>query len=174
MLKSFIAFVLLIQSVFQPNLAYAASTPPPEDVVTSDDFMVQRELQPPKSGSVYITPSRKNEVLFKASVWGAVQNPGVHYLPMGTRMLDALSLAGGPTEKADIKNLTLSSPGQENGIRKLSLTDAFKTIDGNPILKSNDVLMIPEDKSNEKISIYLQIGTFIFSAIALGLIVERR
>lgn len=170
----FIAFLIAAQGLLNPQDAFAAGPEATkEDSVASDTFMVQHEPQPPKSGSVYVTPSKRNEVLFKASVWGAVQNPGVHYLPVGTRMLDALSLAGGPTEKADVKNLRLSSPGYQNGTRVLTLDNAFKTEEGNPILKSNDVLLIPEDKSTEKISIYLQIGTFVFSAIALGLLVKQ-
>ena len=39
---------------------------------------------------------------------GAVMNPGVYFLPQGSRVEDALEAAGGPTEEADLVRVNLA------------------------------------------------------------------
>ncbi|MCJ7667428.1 MAG: helix-hairpin-helix domain-containing protein [Anaerolineae bacterium] len=41
-------------------------------------------------------------------VVGAVMNPGVYFLPQGSRVADALEVAGGPTEEADLVRVNLA------------------------------------------------------------------
>jgi len=41
-------------------------------------------------------------------VVGAVMNPGVYFLPQGSRVADALEAAGGPTEEADLERVNLA------------------------------------------------------------------
>ena len=41
-------------------------------------------------------------------VVGAVMNPGVYFLPQGSRVADALEAAGGPTEEADLARVNLA------------------------------------------------------------------
>ena len=40
-------------------------------------------------------------------VWGNVREPGVHYVPAGSTLLQSVSAAGGPTENADTKSIRL-------------------------------------------------------------------
>jgi competence protein ComEA len=41
-------------------------------------------------------------------ITGAVVNPGVHYLPEGSRIEEALQAAGGPTAEADLNRINLA------------------------------------------------------------------
>ncbi len=41
---------------------------------------------------------------------GAVRQPGVYYLPLGTRMGEAITRAGGALEGADLSKINLASP----------------------------------------------------------------
>lgn len=41
-------------------------------------------------------------------VVGAVMNPGVYFLPQGSRVADALEAGGGPTEEADLARVNLA------------------------------------------------------------------
>lgn len=41
-------------------------------------------------------------------VVGAVLNPGIYFLPQGSRVEDALEAAGGPTEEADLARVNLA------------------------------------------------------------------
>jgi DNA uptake protein ComE-like DNA-binding protein len=187
-----IAAIIIFQTIFQMQLAYgadatsasssnnvasASSAPsaPPASNTATESFMVQKEEASAKAGSVYVTPTKKNEVLFKASIWGAVQYPGVHYMPLGTRLLDALSVAGGPVERADMENLMLSTH-ETDGVKvvNLSVSDALANSDYNPVLRPDDVLVVKEDRSTEKTALYLQIGTFLVSLIGVGLLIGQQ
>ena len=155
-------------------LTVFATQPPLPATGTAESFMVQKEETNAKTGNVYVTPTRKNEVLFKASIWGAVQSPGVHYMPLGTRLLDALSLAGGPIERADIRDLVLSThDGPQIKVEHLSVGEALANSEKNPLLHPEDILVVREDRSLEKAGFYLQVGTFALSVIALGLLVRQ-
>ncbi|HUJ92068.1 MAG TPA: ComEA family DNA-binding protein [Gaiellaceae bacterium] len=48
--------------------------------------------------------------LLVVDVAGAVRRPGLYRLAPGTRIADALSLAGGPTTKADVNLVNLAAP----------------------------------------------------------------
>ena len=152
----------------EPRIAQIAAT-------SSESFMVQKEESAPKTGSVYVNPAKKNEVLFKTSIWGAVQYPGVHYLPLGTKLLDALGSAGGPIERADMDKLILSSHGTKGlVVKNLSVSEALADDAKNPILQPDDVLVVKEDHSNEKLGLYLQAGAFVVSLIAVGLLIGQK
>lgn len=43
-------------------------------------------------------------------VVGAVRSPGLYHLPEGSRVKDAISRAGGPTERASIQEINLAAP----------------------------------------------------------------
>ncbi len=168
----FLTLLLTVQSF--AVVAAEGQRLPLDYTSNTDSFLVQKNDQSPKAGSVYMTPTKKDEVLFKASIWGAVQYPGVHYIPMGTRLIDALGIAGGPIERADMNNITLSShEAQGLNVYNLSLSDALADNNKNPLLKPDDVLVIREDRSLQKASLYLQVGTFIISAIALGVLINN-
>ena len=61
-------------------------------------------LRPPRSARA--APSSKLVV----DVAGAVRRPGLHELPPGTRIADAVAAAGGATAKADINAVNLAAP----------------------------------------------------------------
>lgn len=172
MIARFLTLILALQSL--GVIAAENDRLPLEYSSSTDSFLVQKSDQSLKSGSVYLTPTKKDEVLFKASIWGAVQYPGVHYIPVGTRLIDALSIAGGPIERADMDSITLSShEGKGLNVYNLSLSEALADNNKNPMLKPDDVLVIREDRSYQKATLYLQIGTFVLSAIALGILINN-
>ena len=141
---------------------------------SSDPFLIKRDDSTAKSGSVYLTSHKKNEVLFKMSIWGSVQYPGVHYLPLGTRFLEALSIAGGPLDAADTESITLSTTTQQGvHIENISIAKALGAEMANPILKADDIVFVKEDKTIKNASFYMQIGTFVLSIAAFGLLLNQ-
>ena len=139
-------------------------------------FTVKKEEPTYKTGSVFISSNKKNEVLLKASIWGAVQFPGVHYIPIGTRFLDALSFAGGPVDSANMDTITLSSKtvtaNAIGSVRELSVSDAITTDKKNPIIQPDDIIVVKQDHVRDNIALYIAIGTFLVSAAALGLVIS--
>lgn len=183
-IKKAISNLLMSLIFLQSQISFAAwsapsapSAPPASangSNIDSDAFLVQKETSTAKAGSVYVTPTKKNEVLFKVSIWGAVQHPGVHYMPLGTHLLDGLSIAGGPIDRADMEHLSLSShEAGKSTLKTISVTEALEHNEFNPLLLPEDVLVVREDRSMEKTSLYLQIGTFIISAVAAGLLISE-
>jgi hypothetical protein len=74
----------------------------------------------------------------------------------------------------DLGRLNLSSPGDGTVTRIITLDDALKNNDSNPLLRSNDILIVPADRSRERTMLYLQVGTFILSSVALGLLIKQQ
>ncbi len=142
---------------------------------SSAPFVIKGEDTGARSGSVYLTSNKKNEVLFKMSIWGNVQYPGVHYLPLGTRFLEALSIAGGPLDSADTEKITLStSTGSGVHVHHLSITEALSSESANPVLKTDDILFVKEDQTIRNTSFYMQVGTFVLSVAAFGLLLHQQ
>ena len=70
-----------------------------------------------RGGSVVVPPLRAPRAARVApsaklvvDVAGAVRRPGLHALPAGTRIADALDAAGGATAKADVAAVNLAAP----------------------------------------------------------------
>jgi hypothetical protein len=146
-----------------------------EDGVAGSAFTVHKEEPQFKTGSVFFSSTKKNEVLFKANVWGAVQFPGVHYMPFGSRFLDAISFAGGPIDAANPDHILLSTKelGKEPVIRDLSVSKALTSQDFNPVIQPDDIILVKEDHTKSNVTFYLSIGTFLMTAVALGLLVSQ-
>lgn len=167
MLKIIFSMIFTLQFGLAP-LAAAQST---------DPIAVRKEDSPLKSGGIYYSANKKNELVIRTNIWGAVQYPGVHYIPMGTRFLEAISIAGGPLDLADTSSITLSSkdPSVTTGpaIQTIALNEALAKPENNPVLKPDDIIVIKQDRSMEKTQLWVNVGTFILSAIALGLLIQQ-
>ena len=55
-------------------------------------------------------PARTAQPRLVVDVVGAVRRPGLHRLPRGTRIADAVTAAGGATAKADLALVNLAAP----------------------------------------------------------------
>jgi hypothetical protein len=159
-----LSFILTFQLGFSPA-AFA--------ITDHGSYTVHKEEPQFKSGSVFYSSTKKDEVLVKANVWGAVQFPGVHYVPLGTRFLEAVSFAGGPLDNADSEEIVLSSKGAKGiQLRELSLKAALASNDNNPVLQPDDILLVKETHTREKVSLAIQIGTLLLSAAGLAILIS--
>lgn len=61
-------------------------------------------------------PDKGNELVITVHIAGEVQKPGVYTLPLGSRMEDAIAIAGGLTGNADNSIINLARP-IEDGLR---------------------------------------------------------
>jgi len=145
---------------------------------SSESLSIKKEETSQKSGSVYYTTNKKSDIVVKTNIWGAVQYPGVHYIPLGTRFLEAISIAGGPVDRADTKSILLSSKdlNEVSGSRvhTISLEQALAKEEFNRVLKPDDIIIVKEDRTTERVQFYLGIGTFVLSVVALGLLIDDR
>lgn len=159
-----------LNAVYLP--AYATDT---KNSSKTEPYIIRGNEQNLKSGSVYYASNKKDEVLLKGNIWGAVQFPGVHYLPIGTRLLDALSIAGGPLDSADKEHLILSTRTPKGlEIKNISVYQALSDNAYNPFIQAEDIIVVNENHSYKNWNLALQAGTFIISAVVLGMIIEDR
>ena len=108
-------------------------------------------LQPQYRGAVpQVTVSVKNPAGYQFSVVGKVRSPGTYTPGRYVNALEALSIAGGPTEFAQLGNVSIlrKSGAQLHSIR-VGLSDALR---GNtsrltpaqvPFIQSGDTLVVP-------------------------------
>lgn len=108
-------------------------------------------LQPQYRGPVpQVTVSVKNPSGYQFSVIGRVRSPGTFTPGRYVSALEALSIAGGPTEFAQIGDINIirKSSGQLYTV-EVRLTDILRGESGrlswadNPLLQSGDTLVVP-------------------------------
>lgn len=83
---------------------------------------------------------------FTVNVFGAVKTPGAYKIPAGGSILDALAAAGGWTELANLKKVSIIR-GPAGEIPKVSAADANAILQGAgvaPPLIQRDTIMVPE------------------------------
>jgi len=108
-------------------------------------------LQPQYRGTVpQVTVSVKSPSGFQFSVIGKVKGPGTFTPGRYVNALEALSIAGGPSEFAQVGNIRIiRKAGQQLQTIRVRLTEALKGDVGrlteaeNPIIQSGDTLVVP-------------------------------
>ena len=99
----------------------------------------------------YFDYSDPASVNIKVSVWGNVRFPGRYNVPIYTTVTDLLSLAGGPTEDADLEDLRLYRVYEDSKeiLLKFSYNDLLweSHLENQnryiPELTAGDILLIP-------------------------------
>ena len=113
--------------------------------------LISAGLQPQYRGSVpQVTVSVKSPAGFQFSVVGKVRNPGTFTPGRYVNALEALSMAGGPTEFAQIGDIRIiRKEGQELRSLRIRVSGALKgqteglTNSDIPAIRSGDTLVVP-------------------------------
>ena len=110
----------------------------------------------PQSAEYYEYLGEGNELLMNVQIWGQVKNPGLYSLPVKSDIVLLLSLAGGPTENADLSKIKI--------IRKGSTRDSLFVINLKKSLlegKKNNVVLMPGDIVELSPSKFYSLSNFI-------------
>lgn len=106
-------------------------------------------------------------------VLGSVAAPGVRNLEGGVDVLDAITLAGGFTPEADLKNIRVVMKGPRySKVVKINLEKYVS--DGSPprfILHAEDTIFVPSRRVGVFSAVMARIGTIIPVVTAIGTIV---
>ncbi|MCX6844553.1 MAG: SLBB domain-containing protein, partial [candidate division WOR-3 bacterium] len=80
--------------------------------------------------------------VFKYYVWGQVRGPGAYSLSANPDLVELLSAAGGPTQYADVRHVTLVRATTKKRMR----IDLKKMLDAGQVvpLSPGDVVMVPD------------------------------
>jgi polysaccharide export outer membrane protein len=96
-----------------------------------------------KSPQVTISVHEVRPGANKVTVTGAVRAPNAVDIRLGWRVSDAMTAAGGATERADLKNVTFWHEGKAETL-DLSRLPVDNRLEKDPLLSPGDVLVIPE------------------------------
>lgn len=86
---------------------------------------------------------------------GAVNHPGVYQLPSGKRVIDALKMAGGETEKANLDAVNLAAPLYDG--QKIIIPFIPENVESR-LIKSDGQFIVSQDYSNLNNSSLLNIN----------------
>lgn len=93
-------------------------------------------------GDVIVVPAKALRTVGKVAVLGAVRQPGSYEITQGATVREAIMLAGGPTEVADLENCTIRRDGSASAVK----IDYAKALQGdevaNQALKPGDVIYV--------------------------------
>ncbi|MCP4912846.1 MAG: hypothetical protein GY909_06985 [Oligoflexia bacterium] len=168
--KRILATVLSYLLIFNPLLAQQANQPSAKAKKSSKEFNI-RELALPSevkklgksSGAVYYSPSVKGKVLIPVHFWGEINKSGLHFVPLDTTLVQGLSMAGGPKQRATLDKVRLTRRSEGK------LQNEFYNLEGggeddafNAVLQPNDTIFIEKNDYLEDRSYY----TSLFGVIA--------
>lgn len=102
----------------------------------------------PQSAGHYIYLGESDELLMNVQIWGQVKNPGLYSLPEGSDIATLVSLAGGPTEHADLSGIKIIRKGiKSDSLFSVNMKKAM--LDGEKektVLKPGDIVEIMPSK----------------------------
>jgi len=126
-----------------------------------DDSLVKWFSSYVKDPDIFVLP------LFKVSVLGEVNKPGVYLVSSMDRIFEAIALAGGPTPKADLRRTRIRR-GEK--VLKINLRQAIeKGVTAYGVgLHSGDVIIVPRMLFPTWQELY-----FIMAAVAFGWSIYR-
>ncbi len=99
-----------------------------------------------KSGSVFYSTTSKNKPLMPIHFWGEVGNPGLHYVPVDSKLIKGISMAGGGSGSArlDEVSVTRAFDGKISRL-KFDLDDGGDSSVHDFTLRPNDTVFIKKD-----------------------------
>ncbi len=135
------------------------------------------EVKEPPRAAEYIYRSSQKETLISVQLLGAVEKPGIYYIPAQTDLLKLVSLAGG-TRDADLTEVLVrkTDPSQK-GVYELDLNKLMKsTSEVKPFkLAQDDFVYIPKKQPwiSSDIAQSVTIISLITSIILTSVLIEK-
>jgi polysaccharide export outer membrane protein len=99
----------------------------------------EKYLQSPQ-----VSVSVAESASLKVTVEGEVKNPGVYQMKGRTTLMQAIAMAGGPSDQADLRKVAVIREAGD-GMRKAAMCDYQAVREGragDPIIEGNDVVVV--------------------------------
>ncbi len=99
-------------------------------------------------GAEYTSGKQPGTILMKVNLWGAINRPGIHHIPVNSDLLSLISYGGGPATGALLDEVTIKREfGNSHKIIKVDVEELVKgSSHHNVVLSPNDVIVIPQDE----------------------------
>jgi len=145
--KTFLPIILIFPILFAPIFNQRAMAESSESIYTKPLNV------PARPNAEYFSASPDSSIVMPVNVWGNVREPGLHYVPIGSNLNHSISVAGGPTDRADIESVKVLRSG------KVSYADLLgpKTIP----LQANDYVYVGQNYRADLPLIFSGVSTII-------------
>lgn len=125
-----------------------------------------------KTGINYYNYSEPSKVNIEVSIWGGVKNPGKYLLVRGTKLIDLITLAGGPAREENLESIKLvrQRTGTSEDVTIYKLDKIYEKnsnagfVGSNPVLNPNDIIVMPITPE-KTFTDYLQLAGIILSPL---------
>lgn len=128
--------------------------------------------QLPSYGNEFFVGKEYGKPLIKINLISGVQRPGVYHVPVGSDLAEVIAYAGGASEKADLKSITLVRQAEKKKeILDLNLNRELSSPD--PIMRvaDQDVIHIKIDRTADQAMTWVGILSGLASiALAVAVI----
>lgn len=96
----------------------------------------------------YIFSPSTESFMMTVKIWGEVRNPGIYEVPIDLDLMDVISAAGGPTDRAKLTKVKLIRYEPKEGedkVIEIDIKEYLKTGDKSmiPIVRSGDTVIVP-------------------------------
>lgn len=117
--------------------------------------------------SEYFVGKEYGRPLVSIILVGGVAKPGIYHVPMGTNLVQLLAYAGGPTEKADLEDISVRRGSAENqSIIFFNLKRILSSTGSIPSVNDGDVVNLPLKLSIDKSLTWVNL---ISGVVSIGL-----
>lgn len=98
-----------------------------------------------QSARYYVFLGSERELQINVQIWGQARRPGMYSVPQTTDLVGLISLAGGPTEHANLSGIRVVRTNPRPEVLKVNLKGYLSTGDSRlqPVLKPGDTVVIP-------------------------------
>ncbi len=95
----------------------------------------------------YIYPGGEGELQIRVQIWGQVAHPGMYQVPKTMDVVGLISIAGGPSEDADLSHVKIIRTTPISEVMKVNLGDYTRKAETEllAILEAGDTVIIPEN-----------------------------
>ena len=135
------------------------------------------EIKEPPRAAEYIYRSSQKESLIGVQLLGAVQKPGLYYVPANTDILKLLTLAGGIEEANLSEVIVRKTDPTQAGVFELDMNKFMKSsTDSKPFkLTQDDLIFIPKKEpwiSND-VSRTITLVSLVTSIVLTAVLIEK-
>ena len=121
----------------------------------------------------FARPEISVQPLIRVSVLGEVRSPNVYPVDPGTSLLQLLTVAGGPTDRARLRDTRVIRDGRAF---QVDMESALRgSAAGRVVLYSNDVVVVGRKKglTNENLGITLTAASLVIAVLNIAFLVRR-
>ena len=138
-----------------------------------DPTQVHEQLRKALEGRGFDQPELSVQPLIRVSVLGEVRSPALYPVDPGTSLIQLLTIAGGPLERAHLKKTRVVRDGRAFTVDLESALGGSAA--GRIVLYSNDVIVVPRKSGASRETLSFALGTLsvLLSAVNILVAIQR-